>query len=133
MKPNIFIFLAVVFFSVPAFSEVVNGIYQTEKNESGAFLEVEFGPCKENSSLSCATILKAYRTENDVNTGYEHLGKTIVGNMKASGDGNFKGGTIWDPSEDKTYNSKMAFLGNDLSVEGCILFFCKAQLWKKID
>ena len=52
--------------------------------------------------------------------------------MEDAGEGKFKGGTIWDPSEDKTYNSKMTIKGKDISVEGCILFFCKAQLWERV-
>ena len=94
-------------------------------------MEVEFAPCESDKNLSCATILKAYRSKNDVNKSYEHLGKIIVANMEDIGGGKYKGGTIWDPSEDKTYNSKMTIKGQDISVEGCILFFCRAQLWKR--
>ena len=34
----------------------VSGVYKTESNDDGAFLEVQFGPCETNQTLSCATI-----------------------------------------------------------------------------
>ena len=113
-------------------ADVVTGIYKTEATETGAFLEVKFGPCEKDPSLSCGIILNAYESEADVNKEYDHLGKIIVENMEAQGSGKFTGGTIWDPSEDKVYNSKMTSINRDLSVEGCILFFCRAQLWKRV-
>ncbi len=124
-------FITFLFFNAVQ-ADVVTGIYKTEATETGAFLEVKFGPCDKNPSLSCGIILNAYKSEADVNKEYDHLGKIIVENMEAQGSGKFTGGTIWDPSEDKVYNSKMTSVDRDLSVEGCILFFCRAQLWKRV-
>ncbi len=33
-------------------------------------------------TILCATILKAYRSENEINSDYEHLGKIIVADME---------------------------------------------------
>ena len=125
------IFITFLFFAA-VHAEVVTGIYKTEPTETGAFLEVEFGPCNKDPTLSCGIILNAYESETNINEEYDHLGKIIVENMKAQGSGKFMGGTIWDPSQDKVYNSKMTSIDKDLSVEGCILFFCRAQLWKRV-
>ena len=127
-----YVSISLIFMVTNAAAGTVSGVYKTESNDDGAFLEVQFGPCETNQTLSCATILKAYRSENEINSDYEHLGKIIVADMEDDGAGKFSGGTIWDPSEDKTYNSKMTIKNDDLSVEGCILFFCKGQLWEKI-
>ena len=35
--------------------------------------------------------------------------------------------------DQKIYNSKMSLSGNTLSVSGCILIFCKAQNWTKVN
>ena len=105
---SILISLFLLAFSVSASAGTVSGIFRTEVNDSGAFLEVEFAPCESDENLSCATILKAYKSKNDINKSYEHLGKIIVAGMEDVGGGKFKSGTIWDPSEDKTYNSKMS-------------------------
>ena len=132
MMKQLLISISLIFMVTNAAAGTVSGVYKTESNDDGAFLEVQFGPCETNQTLSCATILKAYRSENEINSAYEHLGKIIVADMEDDGAGKFSGGTIWDPSEDKTYNSKMTIKNDDLSVEGCILFFCKGQLWEKI-
>ena len=133
MKLSILTTFATLLFCVAVQAEVVTGIYKTEATEDGAFLQVEFGPCDKDPSLSCGIILKAYESESKINSNYSHLGKIIVENMKTEGSGKFSGGTIWDPSEDKIYKSKMTSVGTDLSVEGCILFFCRAQLWKRVN
>ncbi len=133
MGKNILTFAFLFAFTFSAAAETAKGVFRTEANDSGAFLEVKFGSCKKDDQLSCATILKAYKSENDINESYEHLGKLIVEDMENIGNGKFKGGTIWDPSEDKTYASKMNFSGKDMNVEGCILFFCRAQLWKRVE
>ena len=132
MKLSIVTILISFLFFNAVQAEVVNGIYKTQATDTGAFLEVEFGPCDKDPSLSCGIILNAYESNTDVNKEYDHLGKIIVENMKSQGSGKFTGGTIWDPSEDKVYNSKMTTIDADLSVEGCILFFCRAQLWKRV-
>ena len=59
--------------------------------------------------------------------------------MISKGDGQYANGKIWDPSSNnddgskKIYNSKMSLSGNTLSVSGCILIFCKAQNWTKVN
>ena len=132
MKLSVFTLIFTLLSFIEAQADIVTGVYKTEATDTGAFLEVQFGPCDEDPSLSCGIILKAYESEGIVNKKYEHLGKIIVSNMKSEGSGNFTNGTIWDPSQDKIYNSKMTTLESNLSVEGCILFFCRAQLWKRI-
>jgi uncharacterized protein (DUF2147 family) len=63
----------------------------------------------------------------------------MVWNMKAGTEGRYKGGKIWDPSENNEdgskniYNSKMELKGDILEVQGCILFFCKGQDWQKVN
>ena len=124
----------------PAFSGVLNGLYKTNPSEeTGGYLHIEFDACPDNKDLSCGTIESAIRKDGTENKEYEHLNKLMVWNMKDNGSGKYKGGKIWDPSDKnedgskKIYNSKMAVKGDILRVDGCILFFCKGQDWKKID
>ena len=37
----------------------------------------------------------------------DSIGKRIIWNMKAKGDGKYGGGKIWSPDRDKTYASKL--------------------------
>ena len=99
---------------------------------------VKFGACAKDKNKTCGTIKTAFR-KGAKNSGYENLGKLIVWDMIDKGDGQYANGKIWDPSSNnddgskKIYNSKMSLSGNTLSVSGCILIFCKAQNWTKVN
>lgn len=114
-----------------ASAEVLNGIFRTEANEEGNYLEVTFGSCDSNTSLTCGVITRAIQVDTP-NPDYEHLGRIIVADME--GDGmSWSEGTIWAPDDDKTYNSKMALSGNTLTVEGCVFFICRGQDWERLN
>jgi len=138
---KIMVYLIILMFSIsPVWSEVVSGVFKTNPSEeTGGYLHIEFGACADNKELSCGTITTAIKKDGTTNSNYEHLGKLMVWNMQDAGSGKFKGGKIWDPSENnddgskKIYNSKMTLAGTTLRVDGCILFFCKGQDWEKVD
>lgn len=108
------------------------GIWKTEPNDEGSYLEVTVGPCEADASKTCGMISKAYGSEG-FNPDYEHLGKLMVKDMEADGDNAFSGGTIWDPSADKVYKSKMQAKGDQLVVDGCIAFICSGQNWTRVE
>lgn len=122
--------LLAVFFTTEALSSDQDavGVWQTESSDKG-YLHVSIEQC--DKSL-CGTILRAYNLQDEINTDYEHIGKSMVWGMESSSDSNWKGGKIWDPSSDKTYNSKMTLKDDVLSVSGCVLFICKAQAWVRV-
>ena len=62
----------------------------------------------------------------------DNIGKRMIWDMQARGDGNYAKGKIWAPDRDKTYRSKMALSGRTLKVSGCVLGICRSQSWKKI-
>ena len=137
------LFLSLIFcsFSIsPVWAEVVTGVFKTNPSEeTGGYLHIEFAPCPDDKEMSCGTIKTAIRKDGSKNTEYEHLGKLMVWDMKSGTEGRYKGGKIWDPSENnedgskKIYNSKMELKGDVLDVQGCILFFCKGQDWLRVD
>jgi uncharacterized protein (DUF2147 family) len=54
--------------------------------------------------------------------------------MEANGDGTYGNGKVWDPSRDKTYNSKMELKGENLAISGCVLFVCRdGGTWMRIN
>ncbi len=138
---KITVYLIILMFSIsPAWSEVVSGVFKTNPSEeTGGYLHIEFGACPDNKELSCGIIKTAIKKDGTTNNSYENLGKMMVWNMQDAGSGKFKGGKIWDPSENnedgskKIYNSKMTLTGTTLRVDGCILFFCKGQDWEKVN
>jgi len=140
MKSLLLSILVFGFSISPVWSEVVSGVFKTNPSEeTGGYLHIEFGPCKDNKELSCGIIKTAVRKDGSKNKEYEHLGKLMVWDMKSGTEGRYKGGKIWDPSENnedgskKIYNSKMELKDSVLEVQGCILFFCKGQDWKRVD
>jgi uncharacterized protein (DUF2147 family) len=114
-----------------AFAEVLNGVYRTEANEEGNYLEVTFGPCDSNASLTCGVITRAVDGQG-ATSDYEHLGRTIVADMEGDGS-EWSDGTIWAPDDDKTYNSNMELNGTTLTVEGCVFFICRGQDWEAVN
>ena len=68
---------------------------------------------------------KAYVSENQ--------GRNLVSQMTPSGNGQYSGGKIWEPSSDKHYKSSMTMKGNKLRVKGCWGPICKKYDWTKVD
>ncbi len=56
-------------------------------------------------------------------------GMTILWDLERDGS-EWKGGTILDPSNGKTYKSKLKLIDNGrLGVSGCVAFICREQVW----
>lgn len=114
--------------SADSASDSLSGLWQTEKSENG-YLHVSFEPCADKM---CGSIVAAFNTEDEPGLEYEHLGKQMIWNMKAAGDNKWSKGKIWDPTTDKTFKSKMTLVGDKLEVSGCVVVFCKSQVWQKV-
>jgi len=58
------------------------------------------------------------------------LGLPMLQGFSSDAPDHWSGGTIYDPDSGKTYQSKMTVQADgDLKVEGCVLVFCKSQIW----
>ena len=56
-------------------------------------------------------------------------GMTILWDLQRDG-AEWKGGTILDPANGKTYKSKLKLIDNGrLGVSGCVAFICREQVW----
>ncbi|MFS4438782.1 DUF2147 domain-containing protein [Paracoccaceae bacterium GXU_MW_L88] len=111
-----------------AFAQDVSGIWQTGTSDEGAYLHVQIAPCAGATDQICGVITKTFNSDNDVS------GKNIISNMKSDGGGNYSGGTIWAPDQDKRYGSKMTLSGNSLKVSGCVAggIICRSQTWSRV-
>ncbi|MGF1528496.1 MAG: DUF2147 domain-containing protein [Candidatus Competibacterales bacterium] len=108
------------------------GVWKTEKDDSGSYLEVTMAPCTSDTAKTCGTISAAY-TKDGPDPAYVNLGKLIVKDMSPDGESKFSGGTIWDPEHDRVYASHMTVHGSELDVEGCISIICSGQHWSKAE
>ncbi len=132
MKYSIIAAAALCVLSTAATADPVDGLWKTEPNEDGNYLQVSIQPC---GSATCGTIDSAFDGSGDQVLDYEHLGKQMIWDMTPEGDGAYGGGKIWAPDKDKTYNSKMSLNGqNQLTVKGCVAggLVCRGQTWTRV-
>lgn len=108
-----------------ALAEPVTGTWKTEPGETGAFLHVKIAPCGDRL---CGTIIKVVNSDR-----MSSLGKPIIWDMKARGNGTYSGGKIWAPDTGKTYRSKMSLEGDALKVSGCVGPICRGQVWTRLN
>lgn len=108
-----------------ALADPVEGIWKTEVDD-GAYAHVAIAPC---GAKLCGTIARTFNASGEYAS--PNIGKPIVWDMEAKGDGAYGNGKIWQPSTDKIYRSKMALSGNTLKVSGCVGPICKGQTWSR--
>lgn len=114
-----------------AMADAATGTWKTEPGETGGYLHVEIAKC---GAALCGTIKKAYQSSGAASAGYEHLGKKMIWDMQAQGNGDYEDGKIWAPDRGKTYKSKMSLNGNTLVVKGCVAggAICRSQNWSRV-
>jgi len=108
-----------------ALAEPATGTWKTEPGDTGAFLHVKVAPCGDKL---CGTIIKVVNSDK-----MSSLGKPIIWDMQAKGNGSYSGGKIWAPDTDKTYRSKMSLNGDALKVSGCVGPICRGQIWTRLN
>lgn len=104
------------------------GLWKTSSTEDG-YLHVLFENCE---SRICGIIHSAHSPDGEPDLAHPLVGKKMIWDMKSNGENRWRGGKIWDPTQDKTYKSKMSLSQNSLAVSGCILFFCRAETWTRV-
>lgn len=114
--------------STPAFADPVLGLYKTQSGDDGKFGHVEIYQC--DASI-CGVIRKSFESTG-AETPSDNIGRRMIWDMKAEGDGDYGQGRIWAPDRDKTYKSKMSLSGNILKVSGCVIGICRAQTWQRV-
>jgi uncharacterized protein (DUF2147 family) len=125
--------LAAVIVAAPAIALAggADGVWKTEADDKGGYLEVTVGACAADATKTCGTISNAF-TKQGADPTYVNLGKLVIRDMSSRDGPNYSGGTIWDPEHDKTYHSKMVVKGDVLDVEGCISIICSGQDWTRV-
>ena len=112
-----------------ASADPVAGTWKTQPGDDGAYGHVTVAPC---GSSICGTIAKAFNASGQ-EIASDNIGKPIIWDMQAKGNGSYSGGKIWAPDTDKTYRSKMSLNGNALKVSGCVGPICRGQTWTRIN
>ncbi len=114
--------------ATPSFADPVLGLYKTQPGDDGNYGHIELYDC--DGSI-CGIIRGAFYSAGNALES-DTIGKRMLWDMRAEGDGTYSGGRIWAPDRDKVYKSKMDLSGNTLEVSGCILVVCRAQSWTRV-
>ena len=121
---------ALIAFASPVFAaDPVEGVWRTLPDDNGNFGHVEIAPC---GAKLCGTLIRAFNGQGQ-QIDSAKIGRLIVWDMVAEGDGRYGDGRIWAPDRDKTYRSKMELSGETLAVFGCVLggVICRDSAWAR--
>lgn len=121
---------AISLFATAAFAaDPVEGTWKTKPDDNGKFGYVQIKPC---GPAFCGTLIKAF-DETGKQIDSPNVGKKIVWDMVAYGDGVYDDGKIWAPDRDKTYSSDMTLTGDKLAVRGCVFGICRdGGTWTRV-
>lgn len=113
--------------SSPAFSQSVVDEWWTP----GFNARVKLAQCDDKL---CGTIVWAW---DDTPSGAADkrplVGQRIVKGMRLGENSRYTG-SIYNPEDGRSYNASLYLkTANTLQVEGCVLFFCQTQIWRRHD
>ncbi len=121
---------ALLLSATAALADPVEGTWKTRADDNGHFGYVRIAPC---GPVFCGTLIEAFDATG-AKIESPNIGKQIVWDMVAQGDGAYGDGKVWSPDRDKTYNSKMQLTGDALQVSGCVFGICRdGGTWARVD
>ncbi|MCF1708976.1 DUF2147 domain-containing protein [Tabrizicola sp. J26] len=121
--------LGLVAAATAASADPVEGLWKTKPDDNGHYGYVQIDPC---GAAFCGRLVKAF-DQAGAEIASPNIGKQIVWDMVAQGDGAYGDGKVWSPDRDKTYSSKMQLDGNSLAVSGCVLMICRdGGTWTRV-
>ena len=121
-------------------SQAILGDWFTE----GARAIVRIAPCADRL---CGTIVWLWQARDEAgraatdreNADADRRGRPLLGIELLSGfrmatPGRWSDGTIYNPEDGRTYKASLRIdSADEMTVEGCVLFICRKQLWRRTD
>jgi sterol desaturase/sphingolipid hydroxylase (fatty acid hydroxylase superfamily)/uncharacterized protein (DUF2147 family) len=121
------------------------GAFLGEWGTQGMNAKVNMAQCPGRTDLICGTITWLWEpvdqsgrprtdSQNPVAGMRDRplIGMQILSGFRRKSSGELGGGTIYNPEDGRTYDATMRLQGSDtLVVEGCVLFVCRKQVWRK--
>ena len=127
MKTLILSLTAVILSTGAALADPALGRWATQADDNGNRGIIDMAMC---GNRLCGTLIESRRANGEVFQSANN-GRQIVWDMEPRGNGSYRDGQIYAPDRDRTSASNMTLSGDTLSVEGCVLFFCRAQTWTR--
>ena len=96
----------------------------------GARVRIE--PC---GDAVCGRIVWAWdESPSDIVDKAPLVGRRVIDGMRASSAEHWQGGRMYNPEDGRDYKGQLHLQSaTRLSVEGCVLFVCKQQIWRRAD
>lgn len=124
-----FIVAVGIFAAGSALADPVEGLWKTKVDDNGKYGHVLIEPCGDKL---CGVLVKAFDSSG-AEVPSTNIGKQIVWDMVAYGDGAYDDGKVWSPDRDKTYNSEMQLSGDSLAIKGCVIGICRdGGTWSRV-
>ena len=97
----------------------------------GARVRVE--PC--GDAAVCGRIVWAWdETPPDIADKSPLVGRKVIDAMRAADAGHWNSGRLYNPEDGRDYKGSLHLQSpTRLVVEGCALFICKKQVWRRVD
>lgn len=111
-------------------ADPVEGLWKTKPDDNGNYGHVQIQPC---GPAFCGVLEQAFHADGGLRPSAT-IGRQIVRDMVAEGEGAYGGGKVWSPDRDKTYGGKMELTGSGLAVSGCVPGLCRdGGTWTQVD
>jgi uncharacterized protein (DUF2147 family) len=83
----------------------------------------------------CGTIVWTWdESPKDIADPRPLVGLPIIADMRPDGATRWNAGRIYNPEDGRHYAGSLTLRSaNNLLVEGCVLFICKAQVWRRVE
>ena len=92
---------------------------------------VRLEPC---SDKLCGTIVWVWdESPKDIAEPRPLVGLPIIVDMRPDGASRWSAGRIYNPEDGRNYAGSLTLKSaHNLLVEGCVLFICKSQVWRRV-
>ncbi len=62
------------------------------------------------------------------------IGRVVIDGMKSTQAGRWSGGRLYNPEDGRDYKGSISLRSpGQLVVDGCVLFLCQTQVWRRAD
>ena len=119
---------ALIALAAPVAADPVHGRWRTAPDDNGNTGVIEVAAC---GNRICGTLVQALNAQGQPMSS-PNVGRQIVWDMEARGNGQYRNGQVWAPDRDQTYSARMELRGDTLGVSGCVMaVICREAVWTR--
>ncbi len=120
--------VVLVALAAPAVADPVYGRWRTAPDDNGNTGIIEVAAC---GNRICGTLIQAMDGQGRQMSS-PNVGRQIVWDMEARGNGQYRNGQVWSPDRNQTYSARMELRGDRLGVSGCVMaVICRESVWTR--